>query len=225
MKSIEDVIDVMQKLEDSLPKTDGVACFNRMYLEVTNDVRGRLTQEFFGDPEFMARLDVTFAGFYFDALDAAAVGGSGRIPKVWRPLFASRADTRILPIQFAWAGMSAHIYHDLPLAVVRTCTDCGTAPDAGSIHADFQKIDTLLDAAAQSVRESFETGLALELDEHAEAVLNMLSDWSINSARDVAWGNALLLWAFRHHACVDRALKRWLAHTVATTCQWLLRPI
>jgi hypothetical protein len=224
-ETIDDVITFMQTLEGCLPESDGVACFNRMYLGVTQSVKAGLTQGFFGDPDFMARLDVVFANLYLDAVDAAAPGGSGRIPTVWRPLFGARSRTGIFEIQFAWAGMTAHIYHDLPLAIVKTCQERRTAPDAGTIHSDFQKVDALLDRAAQSARQSFESGVALEIDERAEWVLNRVSDWSINSARDVAWGNALLLWAFRQHSFVEGILSGALARGVATTCRWLLRPV
>lgn len=61
------------------------------------------------------------------------------------------------PIQFALAGMNARINHDLPLAVVSTCQALTTAPDAHPHYADYQEADQLLDAAEQSVRESFET--------------------------------------------------------------------
>jgi hypothetical protein len=40
----------------------------------------------------------------------------------------------IEPVQFALAGMNAHINHDLPLAMVSTCTALGTAPDVGRIR-------------------------------------------------------------------------------------------
>ena len=43
------------------------------------------------------------------------------MPTAWQPLFERRADPGIEPIQFALAGMNAHINHDLPLAVVATC--------------------------------------------------------------------------------------------------------
>jgi hypothetical protein len=224
-ETIGDVIDIMQKLDQSLPANDGVACFNRMYLEVTKGVQSGLKDGFFDNPEFMARLDVIFANFYLEAVRSAAPGGSGHIPTAWRPLIATRSHPDIYSIQFAWAGMSAHIYHDLPLAVVRTCRQGGTAPDAGTIHADFQKVDTLLAGVAQSVRQSFESGLALEVDERMEAALDRMSDWSINSARDVAWGNAVLLWTLRDHACVERALRWGLAEAVAVLCRWLLRPV
>jgi hypothetical protein len=53
--------------------------------------------------------------------------------------------------------MNAHINHDLPVAVVSTCAQLATSPAAGTHLADYQKVDQLLDAAEQSVRQSFES--------------------------------------------------------------------
>ena len=119
------------------------------------------------------------------------------MPLAWQPLVDRRAAAGIEPIQFALAGMNAHINHDLPLAVVATCAALGTAPDAGPHYADYQKVDTLLDAAEQSVRESFETDLELAADRHLAAVADLIGNWTINSARDLAWNNCLLLWELR----------------------------
>ncbi len=90
---------------------------------------------------------------HVDAADDPAAA-----PLAWRPLLEQRAQPGIEPIQFALAGMNAHINHDLPLAVTGTCTALATSPSAGAHQADYQKVDQLLDAAEQSVRESFEWG-------------------------------------------------------------------
>src|SRR6476620_6607309 len=51
------------------PLPDGVACFNGMYLRVTEAVGDQLhTVE---NPAFVERLDVLFAEFYFEAYAAA----------------------------------------------------------------------------------------------------------------------------------------------------------
>jgi len=47
---------------------------------------------------------------------------------------------------------------------VATCTALATSPDTGAHYADYQKVDQLLDAAEQSVRESFESALELTVD-------------------------------------------------------------
>ena len=185
----------MEAIGAALPPTDGLLCFNRMYLEVTQQVNIRLGQGFYADPVFMTQLDVTFAGLYFSAVDAA--GDPAAVPLAWRPLMEQRANPGIEPVQFALAGMNAHINHDLPLAVVATCAALATEPEAGSHFADYQKVDQLLDAAEQSVRQSFETPPELDVDRHFAAVNSLIANWTINSARDLAWNNSLLLWAIR----------------------------
>jgi Family of unknown function (DUF5995) len=219
--SIEECIARMQEIGSSLPSTDGVACFNRMYLEVTQDVQVRLSQGFFSDPTFMETLDVVFANLYFAAVDVAD-GPAGQIPAAWLPLIQARGDSRIYPIQFALAGMNAHINHDLPIALVETCQRLGSGPDQGSHHADYQKVDTLLDAAEQSVRQSFESGVSLETDRDAQAVLDLVANWSINSARDVAWDTAMALWMSRDVDQVEDLLMGGLARTVAMASRCLL---
>ena len=127
--SIAEAISRMEAIEAALPAADGIACFNRMYLDVTRQVNSQLGQGFFADPAFMTQLDVDFANLYFAA--AGAAGDPAAVPLAWRPLAERRAAAGIEPVQFALAGMNAHINHDLPLAVVSTCTALATSPEAG----------------------------------------------------------------------------------------------
>jgi Family of unknown function (DUF5995) len=46
----------------------------------------------------------------------------------WEAMFSRRDQTDIAWIQFALAGMNAHINHDLPLAIVVTCQAGNTVP-------------------------------------------------------------------------------------------------
>jgi hypothetical protein len=211
----------MQQIESALPSDDGVACFNRMYLEVTQDVESRITQGFFSDPDFLTTLDVVFANLYFEAVDALTTQPSN-LPGAWQPLLLARANTAIFPIQFALAGMNAHINHDLPIALVETCTDLDTSPDDGTHRDDYQKVDALLDAAEQSVRQSFESGEALKADRDAQTVLDLVGNWSINSARDVAWETALALWQCRDTPTAKDLMMDGLARTVAMASRCLL---
>src|SRR5579862_4973155 len=66
--SIDGAIGRMQAIDAALPAADGLACFNRVYLDVTQQVQARITQGSFSDPAFLTRLDVVFANFYFDAV-------------------------------------------------------------------------------------------------------------------------------------------------------------
>jgi len=201
--SVPAAITQMEAIAAALPAADGLACFNRMYLDVTQQVNSQLGQGFFADPAFMTQLDVAFANLYFAAVGTA--GTPAAVPLAWRPLAEARAVAGIEPVQFALAGMNAHINHDLPIAMVSTCTALATAPDAGSHFADYQKVDQLLDAAEQSVRQSLESAAEQAVDRHLAAVANLIASWTINSARDLAWNNTLLLWAVRDEP-IARAL-------------------
>jgi hypothetical protein len=80
----------------------------------------------------------------------------------------------------------------------------------------------LLDAAEQSVRQSFESSIVLDVDRHAQSVLDLIGNWSINSARDVAWDTALALWQCRNVTTVEDLLMNSVARTVAMASRCLL---
>jgi len=219
--TIDEVIARMRSIDAALPSSDGVACFNRMYLEVTLGVSQKVEQGFFGDPAFVSHLDVVFANLYFCAVDALS-GPPSAMPVAWKPLLAARSDPGIEPIQFALAGMNAHINHDLPLAVVTTCTDLTTAPGDGCHHDDYQKVDALLAASVESVRQSFEPPDVVVVDQHVSAVANVVGNWSINAAREVAWDTAGALWDVRDYQMATQLLTGALARTVAMASRGLL---
>jgi Family of unknown function (DUF5995) len=218
--SVAGAIARMEAIGAGLPATDGLACFNRMYLDVTRQVNSQIGQGFFADPTFMTRLDVAFANLYFAAADTAS--NPGAVPLAWRPLVARRAVAGIEPVQFALAGMNAHINHDLPVAMVSTCTALATSPDTAPHPADYQKVDQLLDAAEQSIRQSFENTAELAVDRHLEAVANLVATWTINSARDMAWDNCLLLWTVRDDPIARGLFLDTLATSTALASQMLL---
>lgn len=222
--SIAEVIARMQSIDAALPAADGVACFNRMYLEVTQQVDAKIRQGVYADTAFVTTLDVVFANLYFAAVDGMSAEPPA-VPRAWNPLIAHRSDRGIEAIQFALGGMNAHINHDLPLAVVATCLELATTPQAGEHHADYQRIDTLLDAAEQAIRQSFETSAERVVDRHVAAVATVLANWSICGARDAAWDTACALWEIRDHATATALLTETLATTVAMVSQGLLSPV
>ena len=218
--SVAGAIARMEAIAAALPAADGLACFNRMYLDVTRQVNSQLGQGFFADPAFMTQLDVAFANLYFAA--AGTAGTPAAAPPAWRPLIGQRAVAGIEPVQFALAGMNAHINHDLPIAMVSTCTALATTPAAGPHFADYQKVDQLLDAAGQSVRQSLESAAELAADRHLAAVASLVTSWTITSARDLAWNNTLLLWAVRDDPITRGLFLDTLATSTALAGKMLL---
>ncbi|MDX6361418.1 MAG: hypothetical protein QOC85_421, partial [Streptomyces sp.] len=116
---VDTVILRMRALDADLPERDGIAVFNRVYLAVTEEVARRLDAGHFANPEAAATLDVRFAQRYL------RVAEQGCPPACWRPLFQFRRHPGVRPLQFALAGINAHIGHDLALAVVDACRTLG----------------------------------------------------------------------------------------------------
>ncbi len=194
----------MEEIDAALPRQDGVAYFNRLYLQVTKAVLAATASVTFAAPAFTERLDVVFAGLYFAA--EATLGTGATIPIAWRPLMEERA-TDVLPIQFAIAGMNAHINHDLPVAVVQTCKELGVAPEDGSPeHADYERINGLLGQVEGQVAGWFETGVIADIvDVTPKDVDKAIAMWSISDARDLAWDHAKLLWDMRDNPALANA--------------------
>jgi hypothetical protein len=191
--TIADVIARMQEIDAALPRKDGVAYFNRLYLAVTKSVELASAGTTFNNPEFLSRLDVVFAGMYFDA--EATISSGAPCPVAWRPLIDARSES-LAPIQFALAGMNAHINHDLALALVSTCQALGLAID--DQHADFETVNGLLRQVEDQVAGWFETGVIADIEDVVpKKVDRALAMWSIVAAREIAWEQAELLWRLR----------------------------
>lgn len=219
--SIDEAIARMQEIAALLPPTDGLSCFNRMYLTVTLAIRDQVGAGFYADAAFMALLDVTFVNRYLAAVSAYRAEPRSA-PRAWRVLLACRSDRTLAPLQFALAGMNAHINFDLAPALVQTCKESHTAPDRGSYHADFEKVNRTLDALAPQVRQSFEEGVLLELDREFGELADLADGFSISAGRESAWVNAEVLWALRQQTLLSRSFLRSLDRTVGFAGRALL---
>ena len=164
---------------------DGVACFNGMYLKVTEAVRDALPT--FENQAFIERLDILFAQFYFDAYDAAAA--QAWVSKAWEPLFERRGERR-LALQFAITGMNAHINNDLAHALVLTWTEMGF--DA-AMRRDYDKVNDILAAVERDIKVPLSDRLIAEVDTAFGTTDDFLALWSISHARDQAWERARIM--------------------------------
>ena len=144
--TIDDVINVMQIIDDVLPNNDGLKWFNMLYLMVTREVHHHPPADGWRDVDWITHLDVVFANFYFAAI-ANFLGQRAATPRSWQALFEARHRGGIDRIQFALAGMNAHINHDLSLALLQTNDELHRMPSQKSPeHDDFEYINDLLEA-------------------------------------------------------------------------------
>jgi hypothetical protein len=214
----------MRAIVDGGPSRDGVVCFSRLYLAVTEGVEARLAGRTFADPRFLSRLDVVFADRFFAAVDAAPAA----VPPAWAPLFEQRGRPGIAPLQFALAGMNAHMNRDLPVALVTTCEELDVElADDSPQHADFEQVNQCLAAVEETIKKQYLSGWLGELD-HIVHGFDRLDDvvamWDVRRARDAAWTNARALWALRGNPDLSAQFLQALDRMVGFAGRGLLVP-
>ncbi len=187
--TIADVIGRMQAIDALLQPNDGLKWFNRLYLMVTEQVDLHPPGGAWQSPIWLTRLDVVFAGLYFGAV-AGFLGGTA-VPSAWGALFEARDRTGIDRIQFALAGMNAHINHDLALALLATDNALNVVPSLnGPEFADYQSVNSLLATVMPSALTMLATDTLGVLAQDTGKVGRLLAFWDICSARNLAWNFA-----------------------------------
>ncbi|MGV9254707.1 DUF5995 family protein [Streptomyces sp. NPDC003697] len=217
--TVDAVVARMRALDASLPGRDGVAVFNRVYLAVTEEVGRRLDTGQFTDPRAVTTLDVRFAQRYLAAVEAVA--GDRRPPACWRPLFQFRRHPGVRPLQFALAGINAHIGHDLALAVVDACRALGCEP--ADLEGEFDRVGDLLVSLEERIREDLMPGP--DLLQIADPLTHLLGSWSLERARDATWSAARALWALRLLPDLAEEFAQRLDAAVGFAGRMLLTPL
>ncbi|WP_420032579.1 DUF5995 family protein [Streptomyces sp. cg28] len=221
-QGVDSVIARMRAVAAHLPPQDGVAVFNRIYLSVTEAVVHAIDQGCrggFPDRAAAVALDVRFAERYLTAVDAAACGV--RPPACWRPVLQFRSHPGVRPLQFALAGINAHIGHDLALAVVDTCRTLDCEPDC--LEDEFDRVGDVLVSLEEHIREELMPGP--DLLQVADPLTHLLGSWSLERARDGAWAAARALWALRELPPLQAEFAQRLDASVGLVGRMLLTPL
>lgn len=216
----------MVSLDAQLAPSDGVRYFNALYLEVTREVVRRLRRQELEDPGYLEALAVLFSNAYLRAVvdfaDGASTGGS----RAWAPLFAARFDRRVAPIQFALAGMNAHINYDLPIGVRDTCQARELTPRDGTPqHRDYVRLNAILADVQERVKPWLIPGALGLLDRVFGRLDDIVGAFSVARARDAAWVHAKALWSMRSDGQLSNSYPATLDHTVGFAGRGLLSPI
>jgi hypothetical protein len=185
--TISDVLGTMQRIDQALADNDGLKWFNRLYMMVTQAVDTKPPAGGWKDPAWLERLDVVFAEFYFRAI-AAYVSGAEDAPNAWDALMEARYRTGIDRIQFALAGMNAHINHDLALALLETDSQMNVVPSLESPqHVDYEAVNGLLHTVMPSELQMLATDVLGQLAQDTGKIGRLLAFWDVCKARDLAW--------------------------------------
>jgi hypothetical protein len=194
VNTIADVLQLMRNIDSICIGGDGLKWFNWEYMQVTGAVETRVAlARGFADPRWISELDVQFARLYFGALEAWLTGGE--CPSCWRALFSCREELQIARIQFALAGINAHINHDLPEAIVATCKVMGAGPRHGTQqYVDYTAVNMTLDGLIDEAKRTLNIRLLGDALPPVSHLGDLLAGWSVSAAREKAWLNSEVLW-------------------------------
>jgi hypothetical protein len=222
--SIPDVIRTMQSIDALCVDVDGLKWFNRLYLQVTESVAARCASGGFGDVAWIVELDVQFASLYFAALHTALSGG--RAPGCWRALLDRRGMQAIARIQFALAGVNAHINHDLPIAIGATCKARRVSPSHHMPqYADYTAVNGTLDSLVDDAKQEFMVRLPGDELLAVTQLQETLAAFSVSAAREAAWNNGEMLWALRSFPPLQTRALNTLDGLTALAGKTLLVPV
>ena len=222
--SIADVLATMGAVDSLTVNGDGLKWFNWLYFQVTQAVEARVASGGFTDAVFLSELDVQFAQLYFNALRNFL--SKAALPDCWQALFTQRNQTALTRIQFALAGINAHINHDLPIALVSTCQLQALSPQHGTTqYTDYTSLNTTLDSLVEEAKQTLNVRLLGDALPDLSQLENTIAAWSVSAAREAAWNNAELLWHLRPEAGLTAAFLGTLDGLTSVVGKALLVPI
>jgi uncharacterized protein DUF5995 len=191
--TIDGVLDRMRRIDATCADADGLKWFNWLYLQVTETVASRVATGTFNDAAWLSELDVQFARLYFNALGSSL--GGATCPGCWKAFFDVRSEVAVARIQFALAGVNAHINHDLPAAIVSTSLATHTVPSHGSPQfRDYTSLNPTLDALIQTAKVALHVRLLGDPLPPISHVENTIAAWGLAAAREKAWTSSEVLW-------------------------------
>ena len=222
--SVADVLATMQSIDALTIDTDGLHWFNWLYSQVTKAVEDRIGTGGFTDAAYLSLLDVQFAQLYFNALKAFL--SNAALPDCWQALFAARGETNLTRIQCALAGINAHINHDLPIAIVNTCSISNVVPQHGTVqYTDYTSLNSSLDSLIEEAKQTLNVRLPGDKLPDASLLENTIAGWSVSAAREAAWNNAELLWHLQAEPLLSTSFLDTLDGLTTVVSKGLLVPI
>ena len=180
----------MTVIEKTLTKEDGLWWFNWLYRQVTIAIQEECTKEAWKSPRWVVLLDVEFGKLYFEAI-AAWERDPKTCPYAWRPLFSTRSARYVAPVQYALAGLCAHINRDLPVAAQRAAQKAGvTLRRRSPEEDDYNRINTILYEVELRCLQELTSGWIREVSTRVDPYDRKLAIAIVRWMRDLAWSHA-----------------------------------
>ncbi|MCD2196214.1 DUF5995 family protein [Actinomycetospora endophytica] len=174
---------------------DGIAAFTTLYHQITCGVQDAVNAGSFEAGTFIIDLDVAFACRYLAAIKALT-NGVGRVPKCWEVLFSCRSDDSVPTLEYAAAGVNAHVNFDLAFALLTTWETHSSPAERDAQHRDYNRINDIFYANMNMLRHQFHSPFSDD-GPLLDRLGNWFGDLLVRDTRDFAWDAAMSMWA--HH--------------------------
>ncbi|MET0300745.1 MAG: DUF5995 family protein [Flavitalea sp.] len=188
--SIAEVVTILETIiADCKSKQSRLGYFAILYKLMTGAVIKGIAMGIFQDNTRMEKLDVQFANRYLDAYFDYTNGRP--VTTSWKIAFEAATQDDLIVVQHLLLGINAHINLDLGIAAADICT----IDTVHQLQSDFVKINDTIAEVYGELQSRFVkiSWPAIFLSKIDPRVTNAVINFSIVKAREVAWGNALLL--------------------------------
>ena len=187
VQTVDEVIQALDSIvQQAYDESSRLGYFAALYRRVTQAVRDGINAGTFQNGPLLAKLDVTFALRYLDAL--ATYQSGGKPTRSWEIALRAADDGSLLILQQLLAGMNAHINLDLAIAAAETCPGAEIA----QLQTDFDQINAVLADEVASVEGELAAVSPLigDLEKIGLRSETSIINFSIVAARQEAWLNA-----------------------------------
>jgi hypothetical protein len=188
--TVDEVAVGLERVRHELPVTDGIKWFAWLYSDVTTAIAEIYDGGGFEDPEFIGRMVVDFGNAFFAAVETGTPSSHA-----WQAVWDRRHDDRVAPVQFAIAGLNAHVGYELPNGLAGQWRDAGLTPARSTpAHRDYELIDATIAKVEPVAKHYLLTGAVKELDKVFAGADDIVATWSVMAAREAAWAHAGAIW-------------------------------
>jgi hypothetical protein len=185
---------------------DSRCVFTRAYAMMTRSIAAELPKSGAADADWIVQLAEAFAARYLAALDARDRRGAEA--PAWKAVFDALERRRTSTLEDLVFAMTAHIVHDLPLALCDVSPPQG--PDEAHIY-DFHAVNEMMGHTIDPIQEEVArrySPYTRWLDRLAEGYDEILTNYGVRMSRGLAWYNACRLSDERSREEVEAAINR-----------------
>jgi hypothetical protein len=219
-QTVHEVATELDEVQHRLPRTDGVKWFAWLYADVTRAIVRLFDDDALRAPEFMADLVIRFGDTFVASVDQPATASPA-----WQPLFERRHDRGIAPLQFAMAGLNAHVGAELPVGLSEEARRRGIdLAHADAEHADWTKVNSTIAEVEPAAKRYLLTGAIKDLDPAFGNLDDLAATWSVEAAREAAWANGRVVWGLRDLPLLLDPYVATMVRTTRMVCRLMLVP-